>query len=406
MPRPPLPRLLFLYAALFAAFGVASPFLPGLLKQGGLASHEIGLVLAAGTAIRLLAGPLGARVADRTGMAPAVLAAFAAAAAVVALGYGPTRGLLPLLALSVAHAAVLAPLVPIADALTLGSSRGADEARVVRYGWVRAAGSAAFIGGVLASGLLVEQQGLGVIVPLNAALLAVAAGAGLLLPRITGRAIRAGTGAEAGAGAGSVRALLGIPAFVRLMAVAALVGGSHALHDGFEVIRWQAAGLTPGQCSLLWASSVAAEVVVFLAAGPALLRRLGPSGAMTLAALAGVMRWGTSAQTAWFPAMALVQPLHGLTFALLHLACMDVIGRVVPAGSAATAQAFYGTVALGATSAAVTLASGPLYNRLGPAAFWAMAALCAAAMPLARGFRNLEQVTDIDGRSRNGPGGR
>ncbi len=404
MPRPPLPRLLFLYAALFAAFGVASPFLPGLLKQGGLASHEIGLVLAAGTAIRLLAGPLGARVADRTGLAPMVLACFAAAAAVVALGYGPARGLLPLLALSVAHAAVLAPLVPIADALTLGSSRGAGDGvqangaqangvRATRYGWVRAAGSAAFIGGVLASGLLVERQGLGVIVPLNAALLAVAAGAGLLLPRIAGRATRAGVEA----GAGSVRALLSIPAFVRLMAVAALIGGSHALHDGFEVIRWQAAGLTPEQCGVLWASAVAAEVVVFLAAGPWLLRRLGPGGAMVLAALAGVVRWGTSAQTAWFPAMALAQPLHGLTFALLHLACMEVIGRVVPAGAAATAQAFYGTVALGATSAAVTLASGPLYDRLGPAAFWAMAALCAAAVPLARGLRVPKRASLADG---------
>lgn len=403
MHRPPLPHFLFLYAALFAAFGVASPFLPGLLKQGGLASYEIGLVLAAGTAIRLLAGPLGARIADRTGLAPMVLATFAAVAAVVALGYGPARGLLPLLALSVAHAAVLAPLVPIADALTLGSSHGVGNGgQAVRYGWVRAAGSAAFIGGVLASGLLVERQGLGVIVPLNAALLAVAAGAGLLLPRIAGRATRAG----AEAGAGSVRALLSIPAFVRLMVVAALLGGSHALHDGFEVIRWQAAGLTPGQCSVLWASSVAAEVVVFLAAGPWLLRRLGPGGAMVLAALAGVVRWGTSAQTAWFPAMALAQPLHGLTFALLHLACMEVISRVVPAGAAATAQAFYGTVALGATSAAVTLASGPLYDRLGPAAFWAMAALCAAAVPLARGLRAPKRASLADGgRGGDGPPG-
>ena len=136
--------------------------------------------------------------------------------------------------------------------------------------------------------------------------------------------------------------------------------------------------------------------MVFLSVGPWLLRRLGPGGAMTLAALAGVVRWGTSAQTAWFPAMALVQPLHGLTFALLHLACMDTIGRVVPVGSAATAQAFYGTVALGATSAAVTLASGPMYDWLGPAAFWVMASLCAAALPLARGLRVPEQPTLVN----------
>ena len=92
MPGSPLPRFLFLYAALFAAFGVASPFLPELLKQHGLSSHEIGIVLAAGTAIRLLAGPFGAWVADRSGLAPVVLAVLTTAA-VVALGYGPARGL-------------------------------------------------------------------------------------------------------------------------------------------------------------------------------------------------------------------------------------------------------------------------------------------------------------------------
>ena len=82
----PLPRFLALYAGLFAAFGVASPFLPGLLKQDGLAASAIGIVLAAGTAIRLLAGPLGGRAADCAARPSRVLAGCAAASAVVAIG--------------------------------------------------------------------------------------------------------------------------------------------------------------------------------------------------------------------------------------------------------------------------------------------------------------------------------
>ena len=81
--------------------------------------------------------------------------------------------------------------------------------------------------------------------------------------------------------------------------------------------------------------------------------------------------------------MALVEPLHGFTFALLHLACMEMIARTVPAKLAATAQAFYATIAMGAVSAAVTLASGLLYGAIGPHAFWAMAAMCAGALPVA-----------------------
>lgn len=380
-----LSRFLALYGGLFAAFGVASPFLPGLLRQDGLSASAIGIVLAAGTAIRLLAGPLGGRLADRVRHPSLVLAGCAAASALVATGYAPARGLPLLLLVSVAHAAMLAPLTPVADALALGS---ASSKPGFAYGWVRGAGSAAFIAGALLSGQLVEWAGLGIIVWLNAGLLAVTGLVALRLPdRLSGRA----SPEPVSSGLGPWRALLGIPVFARLMAVAALVGGSHALHDGFEVIRWRTAGLSTAQSSVLWSLSVAAEVVVFLAAGRPLLDRLGPAGAMTLSALAGVVRWTAAASTASFPVMAAVEPLHGLTFALLHLACMDVIGRSVPKALAATAQAFYATIAMGATAAIITLASGPLYEHLGAASFWAMAAMCAMAVPLTLGLRQVKK---------------
>ena len=127
--RSPLPRFLVLYGVLFAAFGVAAPFLPALLKQLGLGSDAIGAVLAAGTAVRLLTGPLGGRWADRSGRAPLVLALLLAASAAVALGYLSARGLALLLLVSVAHASVLAPLTPVADALTLGSSERRPASR-------------------------------------------------------------------------------------------------------------------------------------------------------------------------------------------------------------------------------------------------------------------------------------
>ena len=366
---------LALYGALFCAFGVASPFLPGLLVQNGVRPSVLGVILAAGTAIRLVAGPVGARVADRSGRPALVLAGLTGAAAVVALGYAPARGFLPLLLISVGHAAVLAPINPVADALALGSAEGKPG---FDYGWVRGAGSAAFIVGTLIAGQLVGRAGLGVIIWLNAGFLALAALTGLLVPNRV-----AGEGDTAAGQGGDWRSLARIPAFVTVMGVAALVGGSHAMHDGFEVIRWRAAGLSAGQSSILWALSVAAEVVVFLLLGRYLLDRLGPARALALSAIAGVVRWGAAATTASFWVMATVEPLHGLTFALMHLACMDVIKRTVPANLAATAQAFYGTVAMGAAGAVVSLISGPLYGWLGAGAFWGMAALCIGAIPLA-----------------------
>ena len=373
-----LPWFIGLYAALFAAFGVASPFLPGLLQERRLHPAAIGFVLGLGSAIRLVSGPLGGRLADRTGSARGVLAAGLAASAAVALGYVPATGLLPLALIVVAHATLLAPLTPIADALTMGASEGAPSGGKpgFDYGWVRGTGSAAFIVATAASGQAVGWAGVGVIIWLNAALLAVAA---ILATRVPNRA-PGPAGPEA---SGRFVDLLRIPAFTRLMVVAALIGGSHALHDGFEVIRWRAAGMSPGMAGLLWAESVGAEVLMFLVLGRPIIARLGVAGAAMLAAVAGIVRWGTAAQTAAVGAMALVEPLHGLTFALLHLVCVRTIAAVVPAPLASTAQAFYGTVAVGTATTVMTFASGPLYAHFGAAAFWVMAGLCTLALPLA-----------------------
>jgi MFS family permease len=217
---------------------------------------------------------------------------------------------------------------------------------------------------------------------MNGTLLALAAVAALRLPRnaLDGPVVQRHA---------NVRTLFAVPGFLPLMALAALVLSSHALQDGFEVLRWQEGGIGPGIAGLLWSEGVLAEVVVFVVAGPMLLRWLGPAGAAALAASAGVVRWSVTAVTAWLPAMVLVEPLHGLTFALLHLACMQLLSVVVPPALAATAQALYGSIAVGTMTAIVTLVSGPLYGAFGPRAFWVMALLCAAALPLAFAMRGI-----------------
>jgi PPP family 3-phenylpropionic acid transporter len=132
---------------------------------------------------------------------------------------------------------------------------------------------------------------------------------------------------------------------------------------------------------VLWSEAVLAEVAVFFFLGPRLITRLAPTGALALAATAGIVRWlvvGSTVGAGW---LALVQPLHGVTFALLHLACMRVIARIAPPGLEGTAQALYGT-GIGAVSAAVMMSSGALYAELGGTAFWIMSMVCAIALPL------------------------
>jgi MFS family permease len=173
-----LPKFMVLYAAMYAAYGVASPFLPSFLGSRGLSAEELGVVLGASTAIRLVSAPLAGRIGDLVQALRVVLVVSIAAAALVTLGYLSVTGFWLVLGLVLAHAAALAPMTVLADALALGASVRPPR---FEYGWVRGTGSAAFILGTLLSGQAIGAFGLELIIPLQALLLGAAALAALLV---------------------------------------------------------------------------------------------------------------------------------------------------------------------------------------------------------------------------------
>jgi MFS transporter, PPP family, 3-phenylpropionic acid transporter len=382
---PPVASFIVLYALLYGAFGAASPFLPALIEERGIAPELIGIPFGAGTAIRLLSAPVAGRIADRRHALRLTLALCAVGTALAVMGYLPAVSFWLLLLVSLLHAAALAPTTNLADALALVASRRGRPLGF-EYGCVRGAGSAAFIVASIIAGWAIALHGLTMIIWLQALLMLAVPFAVRRVPPVTGRAE---TAAVTRAG---IVALLRLPVFRRVVLVAALILGSHAMHDTFSVIRWRAAGVSPQTIGVLWSLSVAAEVVVFFVLGPWLLRRLTPAGAVALAGTAGAARWLVAAFTTDIVALSLIQPLHGVTFALLHLACMRLLAQSVPDALAATAQAIYGTVGVGAATALLTLLSGWLYA-LGAAAFGIMGALCLAALPIARSLRPAPEVT-------------
>lgn len=257
-----------LYVTAYAAFGAISPFLPSILSERGLAPEQIGLVLASGAAIRLVLAPIAGKLAALAGRA----------------------------------------------------NRSRGQHGLLEHGSVRGAGSAAFIVGALVSGSLADHFGLSVTLWLNAGLLGVA-----VLRANPVRKEAASLASPIDAAAGGVATFLRIKFFRRLILIAALVLGSHALHDGFAVIRWRATGISNSAIDILWSEAMALEVMVFLFLGEPLLRRLGSAGCAALASGAGILRWLVIARSVAVPAIAIVEPLHGPTFALLHLACMQLI---------------------------------------------------------------------------------
>ena len=274
--------------------------------------------------------PLTGRLADHLRAHRLVISTAASLSGIIGLAYTMAFGFAPLLVISMAHAAATASLAPLSDALAVTASA---QGRTFQYGWVRGAGSAAFVAGTLLSGQLIDRFGLTSIIISSSVLFLVMALCAIRLP-----APVAGEHKTEGTTAGAFTALWSLAVFRRLIIVVVLVIGSHALNDTFAVIHWREVGYSSLTVSLLWCESVVAEIAVFLIFGPWLIARLGIRGAAALSASAGIIRWTVMATTTSIPALIGIQALHGLTFALMHLVAMGIIAQTIPYRLSATAQ--------------------------------------------------------------------
>ena len=115
-------KFVLLFSSLYAAFGVASPFLPELLSLHGVDPQRLGLTLSLATIIRLISAPLAGRLADRFHALRIVLAICAALGGAAALVFLPAVGFPVLLLAALLHAATLAPTTVLADALALSAA--------------------------------------------------------------------------------------------------------------------------------------------------------------------------------------------------------------------------------------------------------------------------------------------
>ena len=175
---------ILLYAALYAAFGVASPFWPRFFETRALNPQEIGVVLAAAMLTRLLAGPMVGMFADRAGSLRFALAICTALAAASAAALLWAHSFALLLFITVIQAASLAPTTSLADALSVNAARPRLAGKEFEYGWIRGSASLAFIFGTLTIGQLISPTDVTPIIWMNCSFLVVAVASTALLPPV------------------------------------------------------------------------------------------------------------------------------------------------------------------------------------------------------------------------------
>ena len=329
------------FFAVFGIYGVASPFLPVLVRSLGYKPALVGILLGI-FEVAGIAGPfLLGRFSDRMGRYRSglllALALLLASLAPLALFRHPALTALSLVVFAVG----LRSLIPLLDAMaTLSLGAGGD------YGRVRAAGSVSFVLVAILlqySPVLAPDSALPIAIWMAAATLGTFA-AMAALPAADPASLKARR-PETLPGKRDGRPALRDPVFLVGLASIALGRLAMAPISSFfslyvvEELKIDAVGL-------MWALSAGSEIP-FMVLSAALIRRFGAPRLLAVSSVAVALRL---AIYALFPSVAgalVGQLLHSLCFGLFHPAAVAFVATKVPPERRAVGMAMYLSLGIG-----------------------------------------------------------
>lgn len=358
------------FGGFFFAYGVYLPFWALWFEEQGVSPTDIGLLVGIGFATRCVANmTLTPRIHKVEHLMPALRWLSFAALVFVAFHFF-TGGSFWLMAIAtILFNLCCGPIVPLSDAMANYYAR----LKMLDYGRTRLWGSIAFIAGSTVVGFLVAKFGSDMII--YTALAGVFASLLFSLRRTTPMPV---TTEEEHSERPKLSELLRELSVVKFLVLVALIQGSHAAYYSFSSIYWKEAGYSEDIIGYLWSLGVVAEVAVF-----AFSKRLFSGWALrtlfVVASLGVVARWGLTASTTALVALVMIQLLHGVTFAMAHIAAIQYIQNSEQRKMVAL-QALYNAIPLGAFIALMTALSGWGYENWGANVFWAMAAMGVLAL--------------------------
>jgi PPP family 3-phenylpropionic acid transporter len=344
------------YLCYFGVLGVVIPFLGPFLAHRGLGAVAVGIITAAFSLAKLVYAPLLGTWVDRGGWLPGMLTIHMGvsvlAAALVFFVRDPWLLGAAFLVVGVGYGTVL----PLVEAAVL------ERPPLQGYGLVRWWGSAGFIVVAALSAVVFGGGRLGLFPLMMTGSLILLGAVALSLER-EARPERSDGGGERVRG----------PVWA-LLVILTLQQVSHGPYYGFFSIHLREHGFGTGSIAGLWSLAVLAEMIAFVRGG-GLQRRFGLWTLLGASLCLTPARWLLLALPPTLPVLVIAQIGHAATFAVAHLAGVQLVQRLVPEGARRNAQALYSGLSFGLGIVVGTAAAGPLYAALsGSGSFLAAAA--------------------------------
>ncbi len=358
------------YAMCFLALGVYLPFFPRWLEARGVHGAAMGVVSASLPAMGLIGPPLFGILSDRLGLRGALLrvacvGAFACMGALgAAFALGHPLGFAGIFAAVLVFAFFRSPMISLADVITMElAGAGAGYART------RLWGSLGFLIAALAAGRWLD--------PTAPSALPLAIAAPLLAALCAAWTLPAKSAAPTLPALGMASSLLARPDLRLFFGASFLAQIAHSNYDLCFTLHLRDLGASDGLVGISWAIGVTSEVALMAGSG-FIFRRFTPPWLLLAAFVGAAVRWALIASVASIPALLALQPLHGLSFALMWLSSLAYVKESAPAGALATAQGLF-SAAVAAGSVLGMPLWGALYRRAGGTVAFEIAALVSIA---------------------------
>lgn len=362
----PFARLGGFYALFFAVLGLLSPYWGPYLRDQGFDAAAIGILIAIIHATKIIAPNLWGWIADHTGQRVWVIRIACVFASIGFAGVFLDGGFVWMALVMATFSFFWNATLPQMEALTFSHL----QADTHRYPRIRLWGTVGFMAAVLLGGEAVDFYGASVVPVMIGVLLLALALLSLSLP--------ASQPTESHEHHNGLWNILSARPVVGLFLACFLLQASHGPFYAFYSIYLQDHGYSGLAIGLLWAVALSAEILVFLLM-PRWLPRIGARRLLLAAMLLAVLRWLLVANFAHLPLVqAGAQLLHAATYGVYHATAISLVNRYFVGNLQGRGQALYSSLTFGAGVALGSYTAGMLWQPLGGAGTYYLAAAVAA----------------------------
>lgn len=324
------------YFFYFSLVGVLLPYFPLYLNRLGFRPSQIGLIMAAWPAAKLIMPIFWSNLADRLNKRNLFVQIGVVCCLFSFLGFFKVGSVWGFLAVMFIFSFFQMGLLPLVEALSMEFCLSHHK----EYGHIRYWGSVGFIAGSFLFGWLIDYFSIHIILWGMLVILLFQMVAAICLP-----VSRTFSQQEKY----SPRIFLTKPV-VGFLAASLFRAISFGAYYIFFSIWLEAHGYSPAVVGFAWALASVCEVLAMVWF-PRVHPRFSLKEILGTGLVLTSLRWLILATTSWLPAILLAQTLQALTFGTYHVAAVSYMSQHTPPHLRSTGQAVYASISLGLGSA-------------------------------------------------------